>query len=67
MLDGEEFYGIEMQFYVGYKSARNIKDLGIRHKQDTQIHSLIEPGISREETKVIEPKALQNKYRIVKN
>ncbi len=32
----EEFHDTEVQFYVGYKAARNIKDLGIRYRPDTQ-------------------------------
>ncbi|MBK9334713.1 MAG: hypothetical protein IPM96_20505 [Ignavibacteria bacterium] len=48
----EEFYGTERQFYVGYKSARNIKDLGIRHKPDTQGLLLIRTGVNGEEAKL---------------
>ncbi|MBK9333151.1 MAG: hypothetical protein IPM96_12285 [Ignavibacteria bacterium] len=50
----EEFYGTERQFYVGYKSARNIKDLGIRHKPDTQGLLLIRTGVNGEEAKNME-------------
>ncbi|MBK8982397.1 MAG: hypothetical protein IPM38_08795 [Ignavibacteria bacterium] len=32
----EEFHDSEVQFYVGYKTAQNIKDLGIRYRPDTQ-------------------------------
>lgn len=33
----EEYHDTDSQFYNGYKSARNIKDLGIRHKPEDRL------------------------------
>ncbi|MBK9333899.1 MAG: hypothetical protein IPM96_16190 [Ignavibacteria bacterium] len=40
----EEFHDTDVQFYIGYKAARNIKDLGIRYRPDTQGQPIGEAG-----------------------
>ncbi|MBK8983356.1 MAG: hypothetical protein IPM38_13805 [Ignavibacteria bacterium] len=59
----EEFHDSEVQFYAGYKTARNIKDLGIRYRPDTQGQPIGEAGGNGENGAIGENGAREQRER----